>query len=98
VVTHGDTYVIQVIFDGRSTESSAYAPLSALRYEDPEHPDRDQIAKLMTAWYEVFRALGPVRGIKAKLYRPYLEVSGPSNNALNLTVTPLACARVAPAG
>ncbi len=96
VVTHGDTYVIEVVLDGLSVESSVYAPFVALRYENPEHPDRDQIVKLVTAWYEVFRATGPVRSIEAKLYRPYLELSGPSNSDLNLPATPLAWARVAP--
>jgi len=80
VVTHGDTYEIRISIENASVESSVYAPLATLSYDNPQHPDRQRIATLMTVWYEVLRATGPIRGIKTKQYRPYLRLREPSNS------------------
>jgi len=73
VVTHGASYRLRITSEGVSVDSSVYAPLSALKYEDPEHPDRAQIIKIVTAWHHILKAVGPVNGFEAKDYRRWIE-------------------------
>ena len=73
VVTHGPTYELCANLGDVSAHTFVYAPLSALADEDPLHPDRDAIEMIVAAWYQVLRATGPVHGMKAKMYRRYLE-------------------------
>jgi hypothetical protein len=70
IVTHGATYRLSVALDGASVDSSVYAPFAALEWQNPVHPDRAAIATIVAAWYHVLKIVGPVNGLKAKMFRP----------------------------
>jgi len=73
IVTHSATYQIHIHSAELSVDSSIYAPLAALEWEDPPHPDRQQILKFVSAWYFILRTSGPIAGWKAKCFRPYVQ-------------------------
>ena len=73
IVTHGATYRLHVALDDASTDSFVYAPFEALEQEAPGHPDRAAIARVLAGWYYVLKAIGPVNGFKARMFRPTSE-------------------------
>ena len=73
LVTHGTTYSLRINAADLLVDSTVYAPLSALEWEDPPHPDRSEIRKIVAAWYYVLREVGPVDEFRAKDLRPYLK-------------------------
>ena len=48
-----------IAWEASRVDSSVYAPSRALRYRDPPHPDRADIAKLIRAWCEILDVIGP---------------------------------------
>jgi len=73
VVTHGDNYRIRLDIGDLKVDSAVYAPLSALSQQDPSHPQREEIRKIVEAWYHLLRVVGPVDGYRAKEYRRWVR-------------------------
>ena len=71
VITHGEHYGLSY-HDKSAIDSTVYAPFAAL--DDAGHPNRIEIQKLITAWYLVLKATGPVADISAKSLKSYSRV------------------------
>jgi hypothetical protein len=71
VVTHGGHYGLWYRDRGR-VDTTVYAPFSALD-NDPDHPNRGEIRKILTAWYLVLKTTGPIADAKAGEFKPYVE-------------------------
>ena len=65
----GPTYRIQITSDDLTVDSSVYAPLNALMYEDPPHPDRADILRFIETWLSIVEVVGEIDGFDADAYR-----------------------------
>jgi hypothetical protein len=73
VVTHGPTYRVQITTEDLTVDTSVYAPLSALEYKDPQHPDRADILRFIEAWLSIVEVVGGIDGFDASGYCDLLD-------------------------
>jgi len=72
IITHGEHYGLSYRAES-SVTTTVYAPFAALD-DDASHPNSREIRKIMTAWYLVLKATGPIGGVSAKCLKPYKEL------------------------